>query len=153
MSFLDDIRKQPRHIREIMFSLCVITTISLVGMIWFRSFEKDLFVMMNPEPEKQARFFAERDKRTPLIYADVTKAFVNLRATMYGALGFLDDYNSSQVKVEKDDSEIKGETHMLPLSGDKEWRRFEIRNPKSETGLELFRISCFEFRIFVYGQT
>ena len=116
MPFLDEIRKQPRHIREIMFALCSVTTISLVGIIWFRSFEKDLFVMMNPESDKQAQFFAERDKRTPILYANVTKAFVNLRATMYDALGFIQDYNSNQVKIEE---ELKGEVHELPLSGDK----------------------------------
>lgn len=116
MSFLDDIRKQPKHVREIMFALCVVTTVSLVGIIWFRSFETNLFVLMNPEPDKQARFFAERDKRTPILYANITKAYTDLRASMYSALGFIQDYNSNQVKIEED---LKGDAHVLPLSGDK----------------------------------
>lgn len=116
MSFLDDIRKQPRHVREIMFGLCVVTTVSLVGIIWFRSFEEDLFVLLNPELEKQQQFYAERDKRTPLLYANVAKAFTELRASMYNALGFLEDYNSKQVKIEE---ELNGEANTLPLSGDK----------------------------------
>lgn len=99
-----------------MFGLCAITTISLVGIIWFRSFEEDLFVLLNPEPDKQQQFYAERDKRTPVLYANVTKAFTELRATMYNALGFLEDYNSKQVQVEE---ELNGETYTLPLSGDK----------------------------------
>lgn len=117
MSFLDDIRKQPRHIREIMFGFCVVITVSLVGLVWFRSFEKDLFVMLNPELEKQEKFYAERKKRTPLVYASVTKALGNLRATLYDAFGFFDDYNSKQVQVEEE--EYKGEAYKLPLSGDK----------------------------------
>ena len=99
-----------------MFALCAITTISLVGIIWFRSFEEDLFVLMNPEPDKQEKFYAERDQRTPLLYANVTKAFTELRANIYSALGFLEDYNSKEVSTEE---ELKGETHELPLSGDK----------------------------------
>lgn len=119
MSFLDDIKKQPRHVREIMFALCVVTTISLVGMVWFRSFEEDLFVMLNPEPDKQEKFYAEREQRTPLIYANVTEALGNMRAAMYDALGFVEDYNS-QVEVQEEDVELNGEAQMLPLSGDKE---------------------------------
>ncbi len=98
-----------------MFGLCVVITISLVGLIWFRSFEENLFVMLNPEPEKQAQFYAERDKHTPIVFANVTAALGNLRATMYDALGFFKDYSS---KV-KEDEELKGETHKLPISGNK----------------------------------
>ena len=116
MNFLDEIRKQPKHIREIMFALCVITTISLIGMIWFRSFEKDMFVLLNPSQEVQDKFFAERSQRTPTVYANVTKAFVNMRASVYDAMGFLKDYNSNQVDV---DPEYKGEARKLPISGDR----------------------------------
>lgn len=117
MSFLDDIRKQPRHVREIMFGLCVVITVSIVGLIWFRSFEENLFVMLNTDPAKQEQFYAERANRTPLVYANVTKALGSLRATMYSAFGFLDDYSSNEVKVE--DEEYKGGAKQLPLSGDK----------------------------------
>ncbi|MDP3697237.1 MAG: hypothetical protein Q8R55_04400 [Candidatus Taylorbacteria bacterium] len=116
MSFFDEIQKQPQHIREIMFGLCVITTVSVAGMIWFRSFEEDLFVLLNPEPEKQEQFYTERSKRTPTIYAIVTKAVGNLRATLYDAMGFLDNYNSKQIEIEE---ELEGEVYKLPLSGDK----------------------------------
>ena len=116
MSFLDEIKKQPQHIRETMFVFCVIITISLVGIVWFRSFEEDLFVMLNPEPEKQDKFYASRQERTPLIYANLTKVLGNMRATLYDAMGFMEDYTSSGVGVEE---EYKGDVHELPLSGDK----------------------------------
>jgi len=117
LSFLDDIRKQPQHVREIMFALCVVITISLVGLVWFRSFEEDIFVMLNPEPEKQEKFYAEREQRTPLIYANITRGLGSMRATLYDAFGFLEDYNSKKVEVEE---EYTGEAHKLPLSGNKE---------------------------------
>lgn len=99
-----------------MFGLCVIITISVVGMIWFRSFEENLFVLLNPEPDKQQQFYAERAKRTPTVYANITESLGKMRASLYDAMGFLKDYNSGQVKT---DGDIKGETHKLPLSGDK----------------------------------
>ena len=116
MSFLDEIRKQPSHVREIMFWFSVVITVSLVGMVWFRSFEENLFVMMNPEPEKQAKFYADRAGRTPVVYANVTKALGSLRATLYNSFGFFNDYSSNEVKV---DEEYTGEVHKLPLSGDR----------------------------------
>lgn len=117
MSFLDDIQKQPKHVREIMFALCAITTISLVGIVWFRSFEEDLFVMLNPQQDRQDKFYAERSGRTPAVYANLTKALGSLRANFYDAFGFLDDYSGSKsIEVEE---EYKGEVHKLPLSGDK----------------------------------
>lgn len=116
MNFFDDIKKQPRHIREIMFGLCVVITISLVGLVWFRSFEEDVFVLLNTDSVRQAQFYAERAGRTPTVYAAATKALGNLRATMYSALGFLGDYGSSVVKVEE---EYEGGAKQLPLSGDK----------------------------------
>lgn len=116
MSFLDEIKKQPRHVREIMFALCVITTVALTGMIWFHSFEENLFVLLNPEPEKQEKFYAERESRNPVIYANITKALGNMRATLYDAFGFLEESNSKEIKVEE---EYVGETNKLPLSGDR----------------------------------
>lgn len=99
-----------------MFGLCVIITVSLVGMIWFRSFEEDLFVMLNPEPEKQEQFYAERAERMPTVYANITKAFGNLQAAFYNAFGFLDNYNSKEIEVDQ----YEGEVRKLPLSGDRE---------------------------------
>ena len=116
MSFLDDIKKQPRHIREIMFGLCVVTTISLIGLVWFRSFEKDVFVLLNTDPAKQAQFYGDRAGRTPTVFAAATKTFGNLRATMYSAFGFLEDYGSNVINIEE---EYKGGAKQLPLSGDK----------------------------------
>ena len=87
-----------------------------MGIIWFRSFEEDLFVMLNPEPDKQAQFYAERDKRTPIIYATVSDTVVNLRASLYDALGFFENYGSNKVEVQE---EYTGEVNKLPVSGDK----------------------------------
>ena len=116
MSLLDDIRKQPRHIREIMFGLCVVITLSFIGMIWFRSFEEDVFVLLNTDENIRAKFYAEREKNAP-VYANLTKAMGELRATIYSTLGFIEDYGSNGVINVKGDFE--GKTYELPISGDK----------------------------------
>lgn len=99
-----------------MFVLASITAISLIAMVWFRSFEEDLFVLLNPEAEKQAEFYADRGNRTPTIYANITEVLVNARATIYDAMGFLEGYNSKEVDVQE---EYEGEVNKLPLSGDR----------------------------------
>lgn len=117
MSLIDDIQKQPRHVREVMFGLCVVITIALVGMVWFRSFEENIFVLINPDKEKQDLFFAERDKRVPVVYANVMNALGNMRAAVYDSLGLLEEMDSNEIVVEE---ELEGEVRKLPLSGDRE---------------------------------
>ena len=116
MSFLSDIRKQPRHVREIMFGLCVVITVSLIGMIWFRSFEEDVFVMLNTDEAIRAKFYAERDKNAP-IYASIIGAMGDLKAVMYNSLGFFDSYNSKGVTNPNKD--LEGKVYRLPISEDK----------------------------------
>ena len=113
MSFLDEIRKQPRYIREFMFGLCVVTTISIVGIVWFRSFEEDLFVALNPQPEKQEEFFTERSQREPTLFALFTNTFDNVQAAFYDALGLFEE-------IEKNlPQEYTGGAKELPISRDK----------------------------------
>src|SRR3989344_8703925 len=109
MSLLDDIRNQPRHMREIMFGFCVVITISLVGLIWFRSFEEDLFVLLNTDPKKQEQFFAERDKNTPALVASMRTSYEGLRAAISAVLLL----ESGPEKVENTKSTDK--PYLLPL--------------------------------------
>lgn len=115
MSLLDDIRNQPKHIREMMFAFCVIITVSLVGLIWFRSFEEDLFVLINPDPEKQAQFYANRDKNTPVLLA----SFNNTLATLRGAVSEIFLLGSDNVDKEESISKSSQKTYLLPLPGKK----------------------------------
>lgn len=82
MSFLDDIRKQPRHHREIMFGLCVVTTISLVGMVWYNSFEKNLYALLNPGQNTDQRFLAE-NKTAPSLLGNIGQTGKDLKAAFY----------------------------------------------------------------------
>lgn len=120
MSFLDEIRRQPRHHREIMFGLCVITTISLVGMVWFNSFEKNLYVLLNPEENADNRFLAENEEiKTPLsLFGSIGQTGKDLKATFYNIFN-LDGDGQENDFVENENINDSGRVYMLPLSGSK----------------------------------
>jgi len=115
MSLFEDIRRQPRHVREMMFALCVVITVSLVGLIWFRSFEKNIFVLMNPDPKKQEQFFAERAKNTPTLVASFQSTYGVLKAGI-SQIFLLGDSKD----IEKTDTVAPSQkTYLLPLPGKK----------------------------------
>ncbi len=109
MSLLNDIRQQPRHIREIMFAFCVIITVSLVGLVWFRSFEEKIFVMMNPDPAKQDQYFAQRRENMPTLFASIQNSYKGLRAAVSGIF-LLGNEEETQ-----GDIKTKEKTYLLPL--------------------------------------
>jgi hypothetical protein len=116
MSFIDEIQKQPQSTREAMFALSVIITVSLIGFIWFRSFERDLFVLLNPDQEKQELFFAKQGEAES-IFATIGKSGTNLRATLSGLWGFLGDKDVERLEsIPRFNSEV----YELPLQGDKD---------------------------------
>lgn len=121
MSFLDEIRRQPRHHREIMFGLCVVTTISLVGMVWFNSFEKNLYVLLNPGENADQRFLAENEEsKTDLsLFGNIGQTGQELKATFYDIFyaigGNLTGNNGKDVIIENTNND-SGRVYMLPVS-------------------------------------
>jgi len=89
MSLLHEIRHQPPHIRKLMFGLSIITTVSLVGMIWFQSFQSNMYALLNPEtinPEDQ-RYYAVVDEKTKSPFALMKGAFKDVSASIFGIFG------------------------------------------------------------------
>lgn len=114
MSFLDDIRKQPQHIREIMFGLCVVTTVSLVGMVWFNSFQKDMYALLNPEEVQQEKFLAQENQRS--LFGNLSKTFGDIGAIVSGFWGSGGSDNRAKEGVEKTETD---KIYLLPLSESK----------------------------------
>ncbi len=114
MSFLDEIRKQPKHHREIMFGLCVVTTISLVGMVWYNSFEKNLYVLLNPGDTAGQRYLAE-NKNVPSLLGDIGKTAQDLKAAFYNIFNLTgnDKKDNNIGNTKPADS---GRVYLLPLS-------------------------------------
>jgi hypothetical protein len=87
MSLIRDIKQQPRSLRVVMFGLSIITTLSLVGLIWVNSVQKDLYALLNtPTPDANADQLAdeEDDVRSPLAF--VKDAFQGTANSIFGLL-------------------------------------------------------------------
>ena len=117
MSFLDDIKKQPQGVREAVFALCVVITISLVGMIWFRSFERNLFTMLNPDEEIQQKYFAQTGNES--LFANIGKSFNDLKASISNLLNINKDNTGDATKAGPDVKEQQNRVYIFPLSGGK----------------------------------
>src|SRR5690349_7658301 len=49
------IRQQPSHIRELVTLGCTIVVVVLVGLVWFNSFQHDMYALLNPTDQKDAQ--------------------------------------------------------------------------------------------------
>ena len=113
MSFLNEIRKQPQHHREIMFGFCVVTTISLVGMVWYNSFEKNLYVLLNPGETTDQKNFAE-NKNVPSLLGDIGKTGQDLKAAFLNIFNLTN--NDKKESVESGKNIDSGRVYLLPFS-------------------------------------
>jgi len=96
MSILREIRQQPLWVRELMFMLSVVITISAVGAMWFNSFQHDIVAIGDTDTEVQQKFFAQQESGRPPL-ALIGKGFTALRAGIYGLLN-LDSAPDLKVK-------------------------------------------------------
>lgn len=133
MSFLDDIRKQPRHHREIMFGLCVVTAVSLVGMVWYNSFQQNLYALLNPDQDTAQKFLATapsgilsktgaENKNTPSLFSNISQTGKDLRAAFYSIFNLNGEKepNTEQTgDVDSTGTNDSGRVYLLPISGSK----------------------------------
>ncbi len=119
MSFFDEIRKQPRHHRELMFGLSVVTAMSLVGMVWYNSFEKDLYTLLNPGESMEGKFLAE-NKPVPSLFGNISQTGKDLMAGFYGIFSSsdIDLINNGKNDNTTDAGDFKGseKVYKLPVS-------------------------------------
>lgn len=113
MSFLDEIRKQSRETREIMFGLSVFIAVMLVGMVWFRSFQKDIYVLMNPDQDVE-RMFAVDNAPAPSLFGFVWQTAGDIKGLVSGLIN--GNKEADNIDFEKAKKEESGKVYTLPLS-------------------------------------
>src|SRR3989338_8363240 len=132
MSFLKDIKNQPQATKEIMFGLSVVITVSLAGVVWFNSFQKNVYVMLNPDKETEQKFFAGGNPRFAHLYdektTDIPSLFSNIGQTgkdlkaavlnMFNIGGDL-EINSKEESLSPREENLNIRTYLLPLAGKK----------------------------------
>ena len=121
MSILKNIHEQPQHVREIMFGLCVITTVSLVGAVWFKDLQNDMYALLNPEEVQQERFLAQENSDS--LFGVLGKTFGDISSIWTGFWG--SDVSIEGMKTEVDPALLKksgvenktvNKVYLLPLS-------------------------------------
>jgi hypothetical protein len=116
MSLLKEIKSQPHATRQLMFVLSVITTISIIGAVWFNSFQRDVFALLNPDEEFEEHFYVEENGDiTPLGIAG--KGLGALRAGFYGLLNI--DVDSNEENNDRSVDRINERVYLFPLSGNR----------------------------------
>jgi hypothetical protein len=76
---LDYIKQQPERDREIMFFVSSFITILLVGIIWFNSFQKNLYALLNPEEDFKKSFAATESVQIPSLFGFMAQSFLNIK--------------------------------------------------------------------------
>ena len=114
MSFLDEIRKQSHPVRLAMFALSVTAAVSVVGVLWFQSFQRQLYAAANPGKNFDQVYYANRPAPTGP-FALVGKGLDGLRAQVYSFL----DINSGSAQNVKKGVNASGQVYLLPLAGDR----------------------------------
>ncbi len=113
---IHEIRRQPQHVRELATILCTIAVVAVVGLIWFRSFQKDIYALLNTSDrqEDQDRLFATESKS---IFSSMMDSLGNSKAQISEL------FNSNSGTSVKNPSASATSTatpqapHPLPLSG------------------------------------
>ena len=114
MKILKNIHEQPQHVREIMFGLCVITTVSLVGAVWFKDFQNDMYVLLNPEEVQQERFLAQENSESLFGVLGQTLGDMSSVFTNFWDSGDANKKTETGVEIRPVDK-----VYLLPLSEEK----------------------------------
>ncbi len=113
-SIIHEIRRQPQHVRELATLLCTIAVVAVVVSVWFRSFQRDIYAMLNPseEPQAQDQMFAQESKS---LFGSILEVFTDGKAqisNLFSGNGNQSDVvnTSSQTNSSHDAS------HPLPVT-------------------------------------
>ena len=92
-----------------MFGLSVITTLSLVGMIWFNSFQNNMYALLNPESEDPNREMVAQAPQAKSPLASMKNAFQSAGASFMGL------FKEAEPEVQATPS-YEGKSRSFPLS-------------------------------------
>lgn len=95
-----------------MFYLSVFITILLIGMVWFRSFQKNLYVLMNPEEDAE-KALAVENASVPSLFGFIWQSVGEVKGLVSGFLGDEVDTDGNLNRERKIES---GKVYTLPLS-------------------------------------
>lgn len=109
---LKEIHKLPQSTRETLFALSVIVALSLVGIVWVKSFQSNFYALLNtPAPAANDDQLAE-ERTNNSLFANLKEAFTEMRASLSEVLGSEDD---AATDTQEEIVEDKIDAKALPL--------------------------------------
>jgi hypothetical protein len=115
-AIIKEIRNQPHHVRELATVLCTIVVVAIVGIVWFHSFQHDIYAMLNPTdaPQAQDQMFAQQSTS---LFGSMFQALKNSSAEIsnfFSGKGSQTNIVNTQTYQTNSPSTA---THPLPVSG------------------------------------
>ena len=116
-SIIHEIRQQPHHVRELATILCTIVVVAVVVLVWFNSFQRNIYALLNPEPQSQAQDqeFAQQSKS---LFGSILHTLSDGKAQIFNIFSG----NSNQAEVVNSVPQTNNSSdasHPLPVSGNK----------------------------------
>lgn len=96
-----------------MFGLAVFITVLLIGMIWFRSFQKDLYVLLNPEEDVE-KMLAVQSAPVPSLFGFIWQTAGDVKGLVSGL--FNGDANVANEHANNTNKIESDRVYTLPLS-------------------------------------
>jgi hypothetical protein len=115
-ALIHEIRQQPHHVRELATILCTIAVVAVVALVWFHSFQKDIYAMLNPgdQPQAQDQLFAQQSQSLfGSLISTLGEGKAQISALFSGKSGQTDITNSSA------QTDASAAAHPLPVSGNR----------------------------------
>ena len=124
---INELRGQPLWVRELIFALFLVITVSSAGLMVFNSSETKLYALIHPEEVEYQRAYAEQREKTTdesgSLFANIGQFFSSAFDTV-GNLGasigslFQKGFDFGSESDTKEES-LEGTTYQLPLSKDR----------------------------------
>lgn len=111
---IHEIRQQPHHVRELATLLCTIAVVAVVGIVWFRSFQRDMYALLNPQ--EAAAEDAKFARESTSLFGSMLQALDKGRAQLSG-LFMGSDGDSIIINSPTPTPNNAGSVYPLPVTG------------------------------------
>ncbi|OGN16907.1 MAG: hypothetical protein A3C88_00475 [Candidatus Yanofskybacteria bacterium RIFCSPHIGHO2_02_FULL_50_12] len=106
-------RQQPRHIRELLAGLCTLVVVAVVVTVWFNSFERNLYALLNEPQDQETQLAIEKSQSLLGSIGSSVKDF----GLAMGQLFSLFNGKDSNITINQDADE--GQPYPLPVWGNR----------------------------------
>ena len=114
---IHEIRQQPHHVRELATILCTVVVVAVVVLVWFNSFQRDIYTMLNPgqQSEAQDKLFAQESKS---LFGSIIQTLSDGKAQISNL--FSGKSQTDVVNTQDQQTDPGARTvHPLPVSGNR----------------------------------